>query len=74
MNLDDKVIVLEDKKYLVIEDVDFDNKKYLYLVNDADEGDTTFVELDGNNIFTIDPDLFMSEILPLFEEKFAKEE
>ncbi len=72
MNLDDKVLVLNDKKYLVIEDVEYENKKYLYLVNDNDEKDTTFVELEGNNLYTIDPDLFLSKILPLFEKKFSE--
>ena len=32
MNLDDKLININGRKYIIIENVEFDNKKYVYLV------------------------------------------
>ena len=57
------------KDYIVIEQVEYDRKKYLYLVNDADEMDSKYVEVKDNKITQIDPNLFMEKIFPLFAEK-----
>ena len=73
MDLNDVVLVLNDKKYLVIEDVTYNHRVYLYLVNDKDESDVTFVELEDNKLYTIDDDFFLDKILPLFEKKFVSQ-
>lgn len=73
MDYNKKVITLEDdKKYLVIEQVDYDNHTYLYLVNDNNDKDGKFVEVTEEGISSIDPTLFQEKILPLFLEKLKK--
>ena len=59
MNYINKVITLVDNnKYLVIEQVDLDNHTYLYIVNDNNEKDSKFVEVTEKGISQIDPTLF----------------
>ena len=73
MNYIDKKITLDDnKKYLVIEQVTIDDKIYLYIVNEDDKNDTSFVEVENDSIKAIDPTLFQEKILPLFLEKLKK--
>ena len=73
MNYIDKKITLDDnKKYLVIEQVTIDDKIYLYIVNEDDKNDTSFVEVDNDEIKAIDPTLFQEKVLPLFLEKLKK--
>ena len=73
MDYINKKITLDDnKKYLVIEQVTIDDKIYLYIVNEDDKNDTSFVEVDNNEIKAIDPTLFQEKVLPLFLEKLKK--
>jgi len=73
MNYIDKKITLDDnKKYLVIEQVTIEDKVYLYIVNEDDKNDTSFVEVENDSIKAIDPTLFQEKILPLFLEKLKK--
>ena len=76
MNLDNKVFTIENKKYLVIETVVFDNKNYVFLVNRENELDSMFREIlneDGNMIVkNIDPAIFNNKIYPMFLEKFQE--
>ena len=73
MDYINKKITLDDnKKYLVIEQVTIDDKIYLYIVNEDDKNDTSFVEVDNDEIKAIDPTLFQEKILPLFLEKLKK--
>ena len=75
MDYTDKTMTLEnDKKFLVIEQVDHKDHTYLYLVNDENKADTMFVEVKDDGIFKIDPDLFETEIFPKFVEKFKEGE
>lgn len=67
MNYDDKTITMSNgKKYLTIEQVNYKNKIYLYLVNSEDDSDSVFVEIENDKLSQIDPILFEKEILPLF--------
>ena len=73
MDYINKKITLDDnKKYLVIEQVTIDDKIYLYIVNEDDKNDTSFVEVDNDEIKAIDPTLFQEKVLPLFLEKLKK--
>ena len=73
MDYTNKTLTLNDGIiYVVVEQVDYDDKTYLYVVNSEDENDTTFIELNGGNLSTIDPELFKNVIFPLFKEKFEK--
>lgn len=73
MDYINKKITLDDnKKYLVIEQVTIDDKIYLYIVNEDDKNDTSFVEVENDSIKAIDPTLFQEKILPLFLEKLKK--
>ena len=68
-----KVITINDNiKYLVIVEVEFENHKYLYIVNEEDEKESRFVEIVDGEIKTIDPTLFQKQIYPLFIEKLSK--
>ena len=73
MDYINKKITLDDnKKYLVIEQITIDDKIYLYIVNEDDKNDTSFVEVDNDEIKAIDPTLFQEKVLPLFLEKLKK--
>ena len=65
----DKFTLDNGKTYLVIEQVNYDNKTYLYIANRDDEKDTKFVEIKDDELLNIDPILFEEKILPLFVEK-----
>lgn len=56
--------------YIVVEQVDFENKTYLFIVNNADEKDTRFVEIKDDSILEIESNYFEEKIFPLFLEKF----
>lgn len=74
MNYDDKTITMSNgKKYLTIEQVNYKNKIYLYLVNSEDDSDSVFVEIENDKLSQIDPILFEKEILPLFLDKLSKD-
>ena len=74
MNIEDKVLTINNNEYIVIDTIDLDNKKYAYLVNTANELDSMFKEIIINEeemrIESIDKDLFTNKIYPLFIEKF----
>ena len=54
MDYINKKITLDDnKKYLVIEQVTIDDKIYLYIVNEDDKNDTSFVEVENDSIKAI---------------------
>ena len=78
MNLDDKVFTLDDnKEYMVIADVTYEGKTYVYLENTLDQQDTLFRELviaeDNIKLRTIDPDLFDEKIFDLFKDKITND-
>jgi len=74
MDLSDKIITLENnKKYIVIEIVEYNGDKYIYLVNEKEEIDSIFRKLTYNGILQleeIEQNLFIEKIYPLFLEKF----
>ena len=71
MNYRDKVITLNNgNKYIVVEQVDYENGIYLYLSNRDDKLDNIVVKVNGDSILQIDPELYETKILPLFLEKF----
>jgi hypothetical protein len=73
MDYTDKKFTLDDNNtYIVVEQVDFDNNTYLYIVNSMDEDDTKFVQIKDDEILDINPNLFNNKIFPLFVEKFSK--
>ena len=73
MDLNNKNITLSDgEKYLVIEQVDYEGKTYVYLVNYNNASDAMFVEIKDNKIAQIDPQLFQDKILPMFTDKLSK--
>ena len=73
MDYNNKKITTEDgKKYLVVEQVTVDDKIYLYIANEQDKNDTSFVEIVNDSVRTIDPTIFQEKVLPLFIEKLQK--
>lgn len=73
MDYTDKKFTLDDNNtYIVVEQVDFENNTYLYIVNSMDEDDTKFVQIKDDKILDINPNLFNNKIFPLFVEKFSK--
>ena len=70
MNYIDNVITInDDKEYIVVKQVELEGKIYLYIVNNKDDKDSRFVEVDNEEIRNIDPTLFQEKLLPLFLEK-----
>ena len=70
MNYIDNVITInDDKEYIVVKQVELEGKIYLYIVNNKDDKDLRFVEVDNEEIRNIDPTLFQEKLLPLFLEK-----
>lgn len=73
MDYTDKKFTLDNGKiYIVIEQVDYNDKTYLYIVNREDEEDNKFVEIINDTLSSIDPDLFKDKLLPIFIEKLKK--
>lgn len=73
MDYINKKITLESNKdYLVVEQVNYDNNIYLFVVNPLNEDDTKFIEIKDNNLVPIDPNLFDQYIFPLFMDKLKK--
>lgn len=69
---DKKFTLANGKIYIVIEQVDYNDKTYLYIVNREDEEDNKFVEIINDTLSSIDPDLFKDKLLPIFIEKLKK--
>ena len=61
-----------NKKYVVIEQVNYNENIYLYIANSNDENDTMYVEIKDNNLLKIESSLFEQHIFPLFLEKFRQ--
>lgn len=73
MDYRNKKIVLEDnREYIVLEQVDYDNHTYLYIVSKENIEDTAFVEIRNDNILKIDPKIFNERIFALFIDKLKK--
>ena len=73
MDYTDKKFTLDNGKiYIVIEQVDYNDKTYLYIVNREDEEDNKFVEINKDTLSSIDPVLFKDKLLPIFIEKLKK--
>ena len=72
MMLEDMAVTIDNKKYVVMENVEYENKKYVYLVNEEDLLDTLFQEinLEDQSLKPIETGLFVNTIFPLFKEKF----
>ena len=67
------VVVIDNKRFLIIEKVEYKNSIYAYLINSNDEKDTMFVELKENAIKEIPKELLLTEVYPLFVNKFSEE-
>lgn len=73
MDYTNKKFVLEDNKtYIVIEQVDYEDNIYLYIVNKDDEDDSRFVQIKNDELLDIDPELLKDRIFPLFIDKIIK--
>ena len=66
------VVIINDKRYLIVEKVAYKGKNFAYLINSNDEKDTMFVELEDNVVREIPNDIFATDIFPLFVEKFSE--
>lgn len=66
-NYNNKLIKLDDgNKYIVVKQINYENNIYLHLLNRENGLDVMFVKVDGDNITTIEPNLFKDKLLPLF--------
>lgn len=73
MNYTNKKFTMEDGKiYIVIEQVDYEDNIYLYIVNREDENDSRFVQIKNDELSDIDIELFKEKIFPLFVEKIIE--
>ena len=73
MDYTNKKFTLEGgKTYLVVEQVNYEDGIYLYIMNKEDENDTRFVEVKDERLIPINPSLFETTLFPLFMEKFNK--
>ena len=67
--IDNVITINDDKEYIVVKQVKLEDKIYLYIVNNKDDKDSRFVEVDNKEIRNIDPTLFQEKLLPLFLDK-----
>ena len=49
MDFSNKCLTVNGKNYIVIEQIDYENHTYLYLLNDNDELDSMFCEVNGKD-------------------------
>ena len=75
MDFDKKTLINNNKRYVVIEQVNLDGATYLFIINSQDEYDSKFVGIRVENgkvvAYAIEPELFREKVFPLFLEKFA---
>ena len=70
MDYSDKTITMNDGRvFIVIEQVEYENNTYLYLVNDDDDTDSVYLQIKDDKLLKIDPKLFEEKIFPLFYNK-----
>lgn len=62
-------IILDNKEYIVIDIIDYNNKIYLVLSNTNDSSDIAFRILDNNLIKGLSSDDELISILKVFKEK-----
>ena len=77
MMFDNMTLTVNNKKYIVMENVSLDEKQYVYLVNQEDQLDTMFQEINLEGEQTLKPietEIFVNKIFPLFLEKFKNYE
>lgn len=65
----EKITTADGTTYVVVEQVDLNTHTYLYLVNRNDIEEKRFVEIKGDELREIEPNLFIDRILPLFIQK-----
>ena len=73
MDNNKNVVIVNNNRYLIIEKVEYDGRTFAYLINSSDEKDTDFVELKEDRVLEIQKDFFVSNIFPLFVDKFSGE-
>ncbi len=69
MSFLDKVVLLGNKKYLVVDTRKIGKGVYGYLVNKKDETDAMFVQLLEHGILEIDPPFLLNVVIPAFAEE-----
>lgn len=69
MNLENKVILLQDKEYLVVMHKQVEDGLFAYLVNKNDEDDTRFIEVDGDQVYPVNDIYLVNTVIPAFFEK-----
>jgi len=63
-----EILTLNDnKKYSVVSSINYNNKNYVYLIEQDDYTNTMFCEFDNNNgLEEISDPLFIEELMKLF--------
>ena len=69
-NMDNSVLVnyykINDKDYLLINEIDFNDKHYVYLVNENDPKDILVRSLKGDNLIPLETEQELIEVLKQF--------
>lgn len=72
MKYENKVLTIDNNKYLVIKTIEIENSTFALLNNNDDESDSSFVEIYEENgktaIRAIDSDYFQEKVFPQFME------
>ncbi len=63
-----RVYTIEDKEYILMNELDNNGIHYLLLVNPEDEEDMMFRKEDGDRLLSLDNDEEFYRVLQLFDE------
>lgn len=66
--VDVKVYNIDDKEYMVINELDDNDKHYLLLSNKEDEDDILFRKVDNNSLVPLENEDEVVRVLQLFDE------
>lgn len=69
----DVVTLGDDKQYIVMSTAEFENKRYLFLINLENEKDFKICEEDNEELYEIDDKDLISKVVPILHKKLVDE-
>ena len=64
---------IDGKDYIIMDELNYKNKKYCYLINELDESDHFIRIVKDDYLIPLDSEEELSEVLMLFVKKFSGE-
>lgn len=73
LELDETLTLSDNKKYAIVSKIDYNNKVYVFLIDQDDYTNTMFCEFDGNDgLEEVLDSMLIEELMLLFQEESNK--